>query len=68
MIIFRDGKTLFACFYKLTGLSVGYDNVEYVCDYRIGAIKMITILNRLGKMSDAFSVLVKHQQYQLNTL
>ena len=55
-------------FYASKGISVEFDNVVYVCDYRVGSVRLITtmqhiavFLEAIGRLITAFSVHEKHQ-------
>ena len=71
----RDGTAIYMRFYAPKGISVEFDNVVYVCDYRVGSVRLITtmqhtavFLESIGRLITAFSVHEKHQKYDVKSL
>ena len=68
----RDGTAKHCQFYEQNGAAVEFDHNIYVCDFRSGAIKLITtlkntvkFLSSIGKIYNAFSIHEKGHRYEL---
>ena len=66
-----DGTAKRCQFYEPTGLAVEFDHNIYVCDFRSGAIKLITalkntvkVLSSDGKFYNVFSIHEKGHRYE----
>ena len=75
IFVSRNGTATYAQFYQPAGIATEFDNVVYVCDSKLAAVKMITtinhtsdFLNAIGKLSKAFSIHEKHAQCNAKNL
>ena len=69
IFLFPGMEQLNMQFYQTAEIGTEFDNVVYVCDSKLAAIKMITtishtsyFLNAIEKVSKVFSVHEKHGQ------
>ena len=63
MFVSRDGTATYVQFYQPAGIATALDNLVYVCDSKLAAVKMITTMSHISSFLNAIEKLSVHEKH-----